>query len=299
MPNVALPYKIPAASRILASPWLLVIGQAELGELPNEIPEWDYNTDLQISRRVRLDLPAIYSDAELPPSTPLHTTVVWESSGSRQRRRAFQQLVDGRHEIDIDCTLYGSEIGGTLTIRTIVCLAESRSLPVAPFTAHLAGSVLWDESTTVRLEDDAPQFPVTIIDFALTNLPEQSTWFVQIAGDLDSAAMGSLLLCINQSNGAVAAAFENASTASADQLATIRSVHADVARQLVEHALSDADFDHDVDYPDESLGRMLQSLVQRLFPDQDVQDLRVRRNTLPTLFSAEVQGAVHTIGGKA
>lgn len=297
MPNIALPYRIPHSDRVVASPWLLSINQTERGELPREFPAWDYNTDLRISRRLELDLPTIFAECELPNSTALIATVVWESSGSRQRQRAFHQPIEARSLVEIDCTLLGSEIGGTLTITTIVCLAETRTTPTAPFTAHMAGSVLWSESTVVRLEDEAPQFPIAIIDFALTNLPEKSAWFVQIANDLDTAAMGSLLLCINQSNATVASAFENASSASEDQRSTIRSVHADVARQLIEHALSDDDFDHGVDYPDESLGRMLQSLIQRLFPDQEIQDLRVRRNTLPTLFSAEVQDAIRITGG--
>lgn len=297
MSRIALPYHTPAADRVIASSWNLVIRSVDVGDLPAEVPEWDYNTDLKISRTVKIDFDAIYSDSRIPPSAELAATVVWESSGSRQRRRAYRCKIEDQNELNVECVLAGSEVGGTVTITTFICLGTAIESAAQPFTAHLGGSILWSDSTEVRLEDDAPQFPVTIVDFALTNLPEKSAWYLQISNNLDSAALGSLLLCINLANPTVSSAFEHAAAPALEGVNIVQAVHADVARQMVEHALVDEEFNHDIEYPDESLGRMLQSLIQRYFPDQDVDEIRARRNALPTLFSAEVQDAVGILGG--
>ncbi|QDQ96342.1 hypothetical protein [Tomitella fengzijianii] len=293
MARTVFPYRRPDQQCADPSAWL-VTAAGRTYEGPIALPGWDYNTDLAIARDVRIDLSKLREQSGLPTDAALLLAVVWESSGSHQRSRCFREKLpglDGIANLQVDAHLRGEDLGGTLTLRTAIVLAEQVSTP-EPFTAHLPGSELWSEEFRIVLEDDAPLFPVAMVDFAVTTFPLGTPWSVSVGSNPDSAAMGSLMLYINESIDAVAHAFRNAGDPTTADAVLLSAAHADVTRVLIEHALSIEELDSSIDYPEGSIGRMLQGVMHRIFPDEDYKSIRRRRDSQPAMFADEVHDAV-------
>ncbi|MFG2653722.1 hypothetical protein [Streptomyces sp. NPDC048425] len=292
MARHALPYRVPPSDVVAADSWSLVTPDGEI-PLPEAIADWDYQMDLHLRRRVRVDLARARSAAGLPEDTELLLSVVWTATGSNLRGpgRLARLNGTGPGTVDLDVRLRGADLGGVLLLDTALVLAERRddARPAAP---RRAGSVLWDDGVELRLQGDAPQFPMAVIDFSHTSFPNGAAWHIQISGELDSAAMGSLLLLVNERNTATAEAFQNAARPRAVDRVVLSAVYADVARTMIEYALSQDDFMDEADHPEDSLGATLLSLFHRLFPEQSITDVRLRRQHAPSLFASELQAAV-------
>ncbi|MGO4200618.1 hypothetical protein AB4Z09_02460 [Rhodococcus sp. TAF43] len=262
-------------------------------DLQDHLPDWDYNTDLSLTRIVDVDLDQLRSDTGLPSGANFALSVVWSASGSGMRAPAFREVLAGTgvRRVAIRTTLRGSDLGGTLTLDTILTLARDQG-DVAAFAPRRGGSLLWSDSQSLRLQGDAPQFPIAIVDFASTPYPAEAAWYVKVGANMHAATMGSLLLLVNEANVPASTAFKNASSPRPVDMAIISSTYNDVARTLIEHALINAEFDDETSYPEDSLGMMLQSLIQMRFPDESFEDLRRQRDNSPTAFSARVQASV-------
>jgi hypothetical protein len=292
MARRALPYRVPPRDVVAAEAWSLVTPDGEV-PLPEAIDDWDYQMDLHLRRRVQVDLARARAAAGLPEDTDLLLSVVWTATGSNLRGpgRLARLSGVGPNTVDLDVRLRGADLGGVLLLDTALVLAERRddARPAAP---RRAGSVLWDDGVELRLQGDAPQFPMAVIDFSHTSFPNGAAWHIQISGELDSAAMGSLLLLVNERNTATAEAFQNAARPRAVDRVVLSAVYADVARTMIEYALSQEDFTDEADHPEDSLGATLLSLFHRLFPEQSITDVRLRRQHAPSLFASELQAAV-------
>ncbi|SDE22543.1 hypothetical protein [Rhodococcus tukisamuensis] len=292
MSRTAFPYRVPGDAVVSAASWQILVMDTPF-DLDDNLPDWDYNTDLLLTRVVDVDLDRLRSDTGLPPGAEIALSVVWTASGSSLRAPAFREVLfgNGVQRVAIRSTLRGSDLGGTLTLDTILTLAHDQA-DVAAFAPRRAGSLLWSDSKSVRLQGDAPQFPIAIIDFASTPYPLEAAWYVQIGTNMHAATMGSLLLLINEANEPASTAFKNASSPRPVDVAIISSTYADVARTLIEHALSNAEFDDVTSYPEDSLGATLQAMIQMRFPDEAFEDLRRQRDNSPTAFSTRVQASV-------
>ncbi|MFE4249085.1 hypothetical protein ACFRU3_06220 [Streptomyces sp. NPDC056910] len=292
MARHALPYRVPPRDVVAAEAWSQVTPDGEV-PLPEAMDDWDYQMDLHLRRRVRVDLARARAAAGLPEDTDLLLSVVWTATGSNLRGpgRLARLSGAGPNTVDLDVRLRGADLGGVLLLDTALVLAERRddARPAAP---RRAGSVLWDDGVELRLQGDAPQFPMAVIDFSHTSFPNGAAWHIQISGELESAAMGSLLLLVNERNTVTAEAFQNAARPRAVDRVVLSAVYADVARTMIEYALSQEDFTDEADHPEDSLGATLLSLFHRLFPEQSITDVRLRRQHAPSLFASELQAAV-------
>ncbi|WP_406462623.1 hypothetical protein OHB07_14100 [Streptomyces sp. NBC_00111] len=277
---------------VTAEVWRLVTPDGEI-EIPDALPDWDYQMDLHLRRRVVIDLQRARSESGLPADTALMLAVVWTATGSSlsgpgQHMRLFQA---GTASVELDVELRGADLGGLLLLDTALVLAERRT-DGRPSSPRRAGSVLWNDQKALRLQGDAPQFPMAVIDFAHTSFPDDAAWHLQITGALESATMGALLLLVNARNTVTSGAFENAGNPRPIDRVVLSAVYADTARILVEHALGHEDFTDDCDYSDDSLGSTLLSLFDQLFPDQSIVDIRLRQRQSPSLFASDLQAAV-------
>ncbi|MET7530226.1 hypothetical protein [Streptomyces goshikiensis] len=275
-----------------AEGWRLLVEDGEL-PLPDAMPDWDYGMDLHVIRVVRVDLDRARSRSGLPADTPLMLSVVWTATGSRLSGPARQvRLTDpGVVSVPLDISLRGADLGGVVRLDTALLLADrlDSARPAAP---RRAGSVLWSDRASVRLQGDAPQYPMAVIDFARTSFPEGAAWHLQITGDLESATMGSLLLLVNERNAVTTAAFRNAGRPRPIDRVVLSAVYADVARVMIEHGLNNDEFVDETEFPEGSLGSTLLGLFDRLFPEQSIKDVRLRRLQAPALFASDLQAAV-------
>ncbi|MBM9621384.1 hypothetical protein ACFQ60_20360 [Streptomyces zhihengii] len=264
--------------------------------LPEAVPDWDYRMDLHLRRTVRVDVEQARSQSGLSAESDLMLSVVWTSRGSNLSGPAQQlRLADlETTTVTLDIRLPGTDLGGLLVLDTALLLAD-RQHSGRMSAPRRAGSVLWSDRRSLRLQGDAPQFPMAVIDFGRTSFPDNAAWHLQISGGMESATMGSLLLLVNERNAVTAAAFENAGRPRPVDRAVLSVVYADAARTMVEHALNTDDFTEDADFPEGSLGATLQALFDQLFPEQSVTDIRLRRHQSPSLFASDLQAAVRIL----
>jgi hypothetical protein len=277
---------------VTAEPWQLVLEDGEL-PLPEALPDWDYKMDLHMRRTVQLDLGRARMQSGLPANAALMLSAVWTATGSNLSGPAQSVLLGeaATSTVEFDFRLRGTDLGGLLLLDTALVLAERRS-DARPSSPRRAGSVLWSDREALRLQGDAPQFPMAVIDFARTSFPNDAAWHLQISGSLESATMGALLLLVNERNTVTSTAFQNAGKPRPVDRIVLSAVYADAARVMVEHALAHEDFVEDADYPDGSLGATLVSLFDQLFPGQLITDIRLRQRQSPALFSSDLQAAV-------
>jgi len=265
--------------------------------LPEAYPHWDYQTDLRLRRTVQVDLAEALSGATLAPGTALTVAAVWTSTGSRLRGIVTRSLVPESGTVALQAALAGSDLGGVVLLDTALVLTRRRQGEDRPIAPRRAGSVLWSDRSQIRLQGDAPQFPVAIVDFARTNYPEDAAWHLEIGSNLNAATMGSLLLLVNERKAVVADAMQRAANPRREDKLTLAVVYADVARTMVDHALRLPDFSDDASYTDETLGATLQELFGRLFPDRSVADVRLSWEHSPSRFASELQAAVQIFEG--
>lgn len=292
MTRRVLPYRVPSEDVVATEAWLLVTPDGEIA-LPEALPDWDYQMDLHVRRTVRVDLDQARAQSGLPTDAALILAAVWTATGSNLSGPAEHvRLTDGGTRVVVlEFRLRGSDLGGLLMLDTALVLAEHRS-DARPSSPRRAGSVLWSDRDFLRLQGDAPQFPMAVIDFARTSFPDHAAWHLQISGSLESATMGSLLLLVNERNTVTATAFENAGKPRPVDRIVLSAVYADAARIMVEHALSNDDFAEDSDFPEGSLGATMLSLFDQLFPGQPITDIRLRQRQSPALFASDLQAAV-------
>ncbi|MGW2637322.1 hypothetical protein [Streptomyces sp. NPDC001348] len=292
MTRRVLPYRAPTEDVVTPSPWRLVVEDGEVA-LPEALPDWDYQLDVHVRRALRVDLDRVRQQTGLSTNTALMLSVVWTATGSNLSGPAQQVRMSesGTRTVQFDIRLRGADLGGLLLLDTALVLAE-RASDARPSSPRRAGSVLWSDREALRLQGDAPQFPMAVIDFARTSFPDDAAWHLQISGGLENATMGALLLLVNEQNTVTATAFQNAGKPRPVDRIVLSAVYADAARVMVEHALGHEDFVEDADFPDGSLGATLLSLFDQLFPGQSITDIRLRHRQSPALFSSDLQAAV-------
>ncbi len=287
----ALPYRTPSEAVVTAKNWFLVIDDGEI-PLPEALPHWDYQTDLTLRREVQIDLDRALAESRLAPGTELALAAVWTATGSKLKGTAARTTVRQSGSITLETHLPGSDLGGVLVLDTALVLAKRRVGADRPVAARRAGSVLWGDRRQMRLQGDAPQFPMAVIDFAKTNYSEGAAWHLDIGTNLEAATMGSLLLLVNESKNIAAEALKNAGNPRLQDKIVLSMIYGDIARVMVEHALSLPDFNDDMTVHDETLGATLLELFGRLFPDRSIEDVRLRAQQSPSLFASELQSAV-------
>lgn len=295
MAHRVLPYRIPSADVVSAGDWLLEIDGEELA-LPEAYPHWDYQTTLRLRREFRVDRSRAIAESRLAPDTDLALAAVWTSSGSKLKGTVMRTIVPDSGSIEVRAELPGSNLGGVLLLDTVLVLARRRHGDDRPIAARRGGSVLWSDRAQIRLQGDAPQFPIAIVDFAKTNYPEGAAWHLEI-GKLDAATMGSLLLLVNERHPVITEALQRAGNPRPQDKMALAMLRADVARTMVDHALHHPEFDDESTYPDETIGATLQELFGRLFPGRSVTDVRLRAEQSPNMFASELQAATKIFEG--
>lgn len=286
----AYPFRRPTPGVIRPDIWSVAVPEGTV-PLADVLPEWDYNTVLHLQRTVVVDGRTARREVGLPADAPLTLSVRWTASGSLLRGlgcRFDVRDADGV-EIELAFGLPGAELGGTLTLDTMVSTgAATRN--GAERSPTRPGSVLWGDTYDVRLQGDAPLFPVAVADFADLAYPEAAAWYLEIDRDFDAAAMGSMLLLVNTRSELLVRALSEAGAPGPDAAAVLSTLRSDIARTLVEHALSDDEFGPTNNYETSTLGATLAGLASQLGID-DWESLRREHRSEPALFASRLQAA--------
>jgi hypothetical protein len=234
------PYRM-VTDQVVVGPWTSDTG-APLGDF---LPVWDYGVTLRCSRTVRLDLPQVRNQCGLPEWAPLAINVrYWPTTSLLRRTACHLSLVStenaGEIERLIEIAVAGDGLAGSIEIETTLVLAGSVD-EGEPFIARRPGSILWREQRSVRLEGNSGLLPVAPVSFKQQGLPEQAAWYVSVdSAEWGSAAMGNLIVLLNDDNARVRAALETP-----DEPGTALmwdALMVDVVCDLVGRAIEDEEF---------------------------------------------------------
>ena len=294
----AYPFRRPPSDVVAGGPWLRALGDS-IDELPPELPDWDYGTVLHLRRPMRLDGLQARLACGLPNDAELSLTVVWSAANSSLRGRAWQAAVPAEPnvELTIDFELPGDELGGRLDLDTTLTLRGRSPSQASPAAPSRPGSVLWRDVRSVMLQGDAVLFPLSVVDFEHLPYPTGAAWHLELAVDLESQALGSILLLANKRREVVTTALENAADPTDVDRMVLSTVRNDVVRSLVERALVDDEFSLDADYEAGSVGALLTAVVRNTFPNRTLEALRRDRDHEPILFTSQIQNATGLLVG--
>jgi hypothetical protein len=237
---------------------------------------------------VTVEVDAVYEETGVSLESGLGVTAIWWPDASKLRRAAPPIPIQGSGSVHIELHLQlrGTELGGRLTLQTALVLLDEDHTP-QPWIAHRAASALWSDSVSVRLQGDGAMFPMALVDLADHGHPANAPWVLEPPVELNAAAMGSMYLLVNRSNTAVREAVLRADDPRPVDQAILSAMYYDVGRTLVEIAL-DNDEVAGEQFDDESFGDVLQGLLSSLFPGEEFMQLRKRRDSDVTRFSAEL-----------
>jgi hypothetical protein len=240
-----------------------------------------------LTRDVRVDVSQIRDSAQLAEEAQIALAVGAFSTTTWSRQRLFHRPLASSEQLQIAISVDGRELGGTLELRTAVVLEQAAQ--GSEFTAHVPGSVLWEDRQRVRLQGDAPLFPISVVSFERAGFAPHAPWHLEIRLDLTAPLHASIRLYLNSAATSVVAAFANAATPTDEQRAILRAVYADVARLMVEHSLNQEELHRsDGDWEPDSLGYALKALLNRHYPGADLGAIQRYRVDHPTDFGTEI-----------
>ncbi|MFJ5611940.1 hypothetical protein ACIQCJ_21415 [Streptomyces sp. NPDC093221] len=278
-------------------------GDATGEPAPPALTAWDYTTGLVLGRVIEIDLAELREDCGLAPDAPLRLCVRYWPSTSLLRRSAFVQnlpALTARTACEVQISADSTQLGGFLTVETLIELAAD--LPSdRQFVATRAGSILWSDQVRIHLEGGAGLLPVAPVSFSEAGLPAGSAWYVSMdGGDWQQAAMGSLLVLLNEDNPAVKEAMESAQGELSGVLWSI--LEADIVTDLVGRALDDEAFVDETPSDDPDGDLTMAGLVRALVriylarpgesAEQAIKRLRDERRRDPSRFRADVHAGV-------
>ncbi len=267
-------------------PWQLHTPEGPTG-LTEDVPAWDYLASLALSAVLEVDADAVSEGCHLGENSRLRVVVTAASSATKMRGPvAVLDVPAGPMAIDV--RMLGHELGGRLALDTLlVAAAVERTDALSP---RASGSILWRHRKTTWLEGESARFPTELADLgAAPYFTPGALWYVDVrADDLDTAALGSVRLVLNEGHPAVERLL--AGDASAETNATISTLRWDVARQLILNALDSDEFvERDGSFEDETLGAMLAGVLTLHWPGESLRALRQLRITEPARFERELQ----------
>jgi hypothetical protein len=308
MSTRTLPYRT-TEGQVLADAWITDSGDP-VGDF---VASWDYTSTLHYSRHVRIDLQTIVEQCGLHPDTHLAIDVRYWPTTSLIRRTAMH-LSLGRVgegtviERAIEVRIPGGDLAGAIVLQTTL-VVEIGSPEAEPFTARRPGSVLWSDQHTMRLEGGSGLLPVAPVSFKDQGLPEQAAWYISVdSAEWGSAAMGNLLVLINNDNPRVKAAL--AAPELAESAVLWDALTIDVVCDLVGRALEDDEFSHwPIDQPgnagDEiTTAALVHALIRGFLRmpaetlEEAMERLRDERRRDPSRMRAYSQSSLRFPGGQ-
>lgn len=255
------PYLTPADRVVEMHPWMH-LDRGDSVPLVSPVEDWVTGTDLSLSRGVIVDLATLRDQCRLPPDTPLALVVSWRSDASKIQRRLFTRPVsESRNEIQV--TLPGTEIGGTIQISTAVALLEDVHEPMAG-APHIRGAVLARDRVSVTLEGEGSMFPMAVVDFTTRTYDDQSSWFVETSTDLGANFSSEFQVFINERDKVLIKAIE-AEKPTREQQALIEELSSGVMQVVLElaYALKANGELGPEQHGDGSVGQVLRGLIEQ------------------------------------
>jgi hypothetical protein len=258
--------------------------------LPKALSDWDYGTDLALTREIDVDQQGVLDDCRLAMSAALSVIVRWWPDTSLLKMPptvVALPRVDGASlntRISIALTIPGALAGGTARIQTALILTGGGT--GEPWTATLPASELWSDEVTVQLEGKGPMFPMQVVDLGALGFDPAAPWALVTPDSLDAAAMGGVVLLLNERYPDVIDALLG--EPSGVRAAVESSLWTDVGATLLDVALSRVDDLEEATYPEGTFGWVLTNQARGAFGESGLQRAAELRLGDPPAYRAQV-----------
>jgi hypothetical protein len=274
--------------------WLRVRGDRE-SDLPDYLPDWDAATDIHLRAALRIDIDGLRADTGLPEDGVVSCFLGWKSRATTLRGGvSIQQLpISGDHEFNIDLTLPGAKVGGSVDLSLSLLLGND--LPHMPFTAHIAGSLIWETLRRLDLEGSSGRFPIEVVDFAsLPGRDARAGWYLDWdPGDLSMPLLGGLRLLVNSTRPRVVSAIVTGSI-DADARAIRDAIMLDAARSLVAGAMANGELTDESSFEEDSVGEAVLRLTRAAFDRRSLTTLKAAYLNRAADLDHRLQGHLNT-----
>lgn len=261
------PYLTPPADVISVAGWQRVIGGVS-EPLLDYLNDWDQNTYLDLHSELEADTDRVCSATGLHPGS-ISWAFGWRA-GDTGLVGPAKLVAFGDETVDIELRIPPDLTGNTVVLTRRLVLTRNEPRSQSPLIAHLPGSILWAEETTVRLSGKGAAFPVEVVDFAkvshLTRLARNS-WYLDLPASVEQPVLGGMLLMINSADKILAEAV-TAVRPSDNQQALLESMQEQVVSLLVRWALTRWEELSEAD--EGSVGAVARVLTERVIQEPDM-----------------------------
>ena len=257
---------------------------SELDEEPDWV--WDYTVDLEFNRAVSIRPFYLGQALGLDPGDVVRLCAEWTSSISPTLRDSslFHQFtLDSKEpkEFNLRLKVPGKRSGATLTLTTFLVVASKNVAPV--------GTVLWEDTHKVSLEDHATRVPVAVVkfgDFPARFPTKHAAWSVDFAPDAYNLPLSTAMqVYLNASKGR----FVEELTVNVNETAQAWFEY-EITRHLLHRIALDDLFEPELeDYPPGTLGNSLHVKLMAVFGNRTLPEIRQMALKSPQEFDAVIQ----------
>ncbi|MBU8866627.1 hypothetical protein [Paenarthrobacter aromaticivorans] len=267
-----------------------MIGDVSLGEEEILAKDWTYYDDILVKLSFELDLDETQELLGLDQAAVLGAVIVARSTGTPLIVTSdVLEVRSGRQQIYL--SIPGYQISGTLSLEFQISLLEVKGISNSPFAPKKLGNTVFELTRKIVLEGTAPRLPMLPVSFAEHGFAGSSNalWWLRLTThDLATSASAAIWLWLNSDNDYITRMLQDSESAEAETW--LRFLEMDFMRQLLREALNSEELSLEMDYPEESLGHVLSSVVRLLGGTIDQVQQRYRED--PGRVEAELQAKV-------
>ena len=194
--------------------------------------------------------------------------------------------------------LPGRDMGSSLRLETQILLVEQADTGGNAVAAH-AGSVLWRDSKTVKLQGSAPRFPMAVVNPSEFGMDPAAPWMIQIRQDLEAPVMGAVYLLVNETNERVTQAVTGMGEDEGLNATVLSTMYHDIGSTLVDFALTQDELWERDDFPQDSFGRSLQLLFDSAMRGQSRADAVAQRASDPGLYAMTLSASLGLMASRS
>lgn len=291
-----VPFLTPPDGSVSHGGWQIFTADG-VAPLPSEMLHWDYQTSIDLAAALFVDRSAVTQACALESSSGLTVLVTAHSDHTRSERPVARLEVpqQDRFDLAIRFDLAGDELGGRLTLNTLLVVTEPR--PLDDLAPSRPGSIIWRTQHRTHLQGIGAQFPTDAADFSMTRQADpKAGWELKVdLADGDALFMSAARLTLNSGHPTVARMLQGQKNDLTVQMR--RTLHWDVTRQLVAMALASdevisAEFDPDAT----SVTGVLRNLLASIWPKDSPVTVRRWWETNPSRVELRLQGHCELIG---
>ncbi len=270
--------------------WDVSVGETQLSDGETLAENWTYYDDIYIKCSYHLDLTDALHRLRLPPDARLGAVIIARSSGTPLI--TISEVVDvrgGRQQVYL--TVPADQVSGTLSLEFQISVLAIGHAVESPFAPKRLGNTVFRADRKIVLEGTAPRLPMLPVNFSEHGIAgsSRSLWWLRLTTrDLGASASAAIWLWLNVDNPFISRMLEDSD--SAESAAWLRFLELDFIRQLLREALSNDELSLQTDYPEESLGYVLSSVVRLLGESLDQVQQRYQED--PGRVEAELQSKV-------